>query len=198
MRLVAATPDSADAIKLSLPEEQSFGHLFTSCDLIGYWLFLGPLTAVFITELAYHQNKAACREVQVFTVRSLLHRDGCQGDVGRVLMASAALCDLHFLIYCHFVSKSLWNFWTDMTYQCLCFHISATVHSIPGYWCHTGCPLSQLFFSLWATFQLLPESLHKKPCSHDGRNCPSQGAKGCNLWTFPFLSLILGTKKIPR
>lgn len=36
-------------------------------------MFLGPLTAVLKTELAYHQNKASYREVQVFTVRSFQH-----------------------------------------------------------------------------------------------------------------------------
>lgn len=41
-----------------------------------HWLMAvsgGPLTAVLMTEFAYHQNKASRREVQVFTVRNLLH-----------------------------------------------------------------------------------------------------------------------------
>lgn len=73
-----------------------------------HWLVAasGPLTAVLMTELAYHQSRASCPSAGVHSRKPSGQRGECQGDVGRVLMVPAALANPHVVIDCHLYQAS--------------------------------------------------------------------------------------------
>lgn len=77
--------------------------------LVGHhWLMAasGPLTAVLMTELAYHQSRASCPSAGVHSRNPSECRGECQRDVGRALPVPAALANPHVVIDCHLYQVS--------------------------------------------------------------------------------------------